>query len=169
MVFINKLKDIIKLFEESSREEIGIALFAYEQFICKGLKVKNKDIERLTEIFEYYDDRLSDDYPSLTNEALQESDKLISDYFTDNFKIKNDSHIINFNLSGRYMDTSYFDVEIKDKSGYPICDLKLNIKDSQTNSNYDKDSFNTTYNACKEIYKQMKTKDIKSMIDTFKL
>lgn len=167
MVFINKTKDIIKLFEESTREEIGIALFAYEQFICKGLKVKNKDLERLTKLFEYYDEKLSDDYPSLTNEALQETEQLINNYFFSD-SLKKDNHYINIESNGRYNNTSNFKVNISDKFGYPECEFRITIKDNQTNSNYDKDSFNTTYNACKEVYNLIKTKDIKSITDTFK-
>lgn len=168
MVFINKTKEIIKLFEESTREEIGIALFAYEQFISKGLKVKNKDLERLTKVFEFYDDRLSDDYPSLTNGALQESEQLINDYFFSN-SIKRDNHIINIESNYRDKNISHFKANINDKFGYPECEFRVAINDNQTNSNYDKDSFNATYNACKEVYNLMEKKDIKSITDTFKL
>lgn len=167
MVFINKTKDIIKLFEESTREEIGIALFAYEQFICKGLKVKNKDIERLTKLFEYYDEKLSDDYPSLTNEALQDSEQLIKNYFFSN-SLKRDNHIINVESAERDRNSTYFKVNICDKFGYPECDFRITISDNQTNSNYDKDSFNATYNTCKELNNLIKKKDIKSITDTFK-
>ena len=62
MVFIDKFRDIIKLFENSSRREIGISLLAYEEFISKGLKVNDEDLEKLTEVFDYYDEELSDDY-----------------------------------------------------------------------------------------------------------
>ena len=167
LVFINKTKDIIKLFEESTREEIGIALFAYEQFICKGLKVKNKDIERLTEIFEYYDEKLSDDYPSLTNEALQETEQLINDYFFSD-SLKRDNHIINIKLDGRFRKDTHFKVNMFDKFGYPEYEFGVAINDNRIKSNYNKDSFNTTYNACKEVYNLMKTSDIKSITDTFK-
>ena len=51
--FINKTKEILKLFEQCSRAEIGISLLAYEEFICKGLKLNDKDLERLTKIFNY--------------------------------------------------------------------------------------------------------------------
>lgn len=168
MVFIDRIKDIIKIFEECSREEIGISLFAYEEFICKGLKVSDKDLEKLTEVFNYYDEEFSDDYPSLTNEILQDSDRLISDYFKDNNRIVKDDHNIDINLSGRYKDTSYFDVEIKDKTGYPESELKFSVDDKSIKSDYGKDSFNTTYKACDKVYKEIKKMDIKSMLNTFK-
>lgn len=168
MVFIDRIKDIIKIFEECSREEIGISLFAYEKFICKGLKVSDKDLEKLTEIFNYYDDEFSDDYPSLTNEILQDSDRLISNYFKDNNKIIKDDYNIDINLSERYDDTSYFDVRVKDKFGYPESELRFSVDDKNIKSDYGKDSFNTTYKACEKVYKEIKNMDIKSMINTFK-
>lgn len=169
MVFIYKAKDIIKIFNDSSFREIGISLLAYEQFICKGLKVSDKDLERLTKIFDYYDNNLSNDYPSLTNEVLQSCDTLINDYFKDTYKIIKDDYKIDTNLTGRYKDTSYYDIEILDKTGYLVNNFKLTISDERTKSNYDKDSFNATYNACKEVNKEMKNKDIESLVNTFKL
>ena len=168
MVFIDRIKDIIKIFEECSREEIGISLLAYEEFICKGLKVSNKDLEKLKEIFNYYDEEFSDDYPSLTNEILQDSDKLINDYFKDNYKIIKDDRNIDIDLSGRYDNTAYFDVKVKDKFGYPESELKFSVEDKNIKSDYGKDSFNTTYKACEKVYKEIKKMDIKSMMNTFK-
>lgn len=169
MVFIDRIKDIIKIFEDCSREEIGISLFAYEEFICKGLKVSDKDLERLTEIFNYYDEIYSDDYPSLTNEILQDCDKLIGEYFFDTDTIRKDDLNLSINYSGRYYDDSIFNVEAYDKTGYPQGEFKFSISDKTTNSNYGKDSFNTTYNACKEVKNELKKRDIKSILDTFKL
>lgn len=168
MVFIDKIKDIIKIFEECSREEIGISLLTYEEFLCKGLKVSDKDLKRLTEIFNYYDNEFGDDYPSLTNEILQNSDRLISDYFKDSNKIIKDNHNIDINLSGRYENTSYFDVKVKDTFGYPESELKFSVEDKNIKSDYGKDSFNTTYKACEKVYKEIKNMDIKSMMNTFK-
>jgi len=168
LVFIDKIKDIIKIFEECSREEIGISLLAYEEFLCKGLKVSDKDLKRLTEIFNYYDNTYSDDYPSLTNEILQDSDMLISDYFRDNNKIIKDNHNIDIKLSGRHDNTSYFNVKVKDKFGYPESELKFSVEDKNIKSDYGKNSFNTTYKACEKVYKEIKNMDIKSMTNTFK-
>ena len=112
MVFIDKVKEIIKIFEDSSRQEIGISLFAYEEFICKGIKVSDKDLERLTKIFDYYNEEFSDGYPSLTNEVLQNVDILINDYFKDNDPVINDNYKITANLTGRYKNESYFDIEV---------------------------------------------------------
>lgn len=170
MVFIDKIKDIIKIFEDSSRRDIGISLLAYEEFICKGLKVSDKDLERLTKIFDYYDDELSDDYPSLTNEALQHSENLINDYFKDNDPVIKDEFKVSANLIDRYNDETYFDVEVSEKgTGYLYSNFKCTINDKSTNSNYYKDSFNAIYNACEEVNKKMKDLDIKSIINTFKL
>lgn len=168
MVFINRIKDIIKIFEECSREEIGISLFAYEEFLCKGLKVSDKDLKRLTEIFNYYDEVYSDDYPSLTNEILQESDKLIGEYFFDTNRIKKDNLNLQINYSGRYYDTSLFNVEAYDSTGYPQGEFRFSVSDKTTKSNSGKDSFNATYNACKEVQNELKKRDIKSMLNTFR-
>ena len=169
MVFIYKVKDIIKIFEECSRKDIGISLLAYEEFISKGLKVSDKDIERLTKVFDYYDDKLSNDYPSLTNESLQECDNLICDYFNETDTIIKDGYKININFSGRYKDTSCFDIEVADSTGYLVSNFKSTVNDKNIKSDYGKDSFNTIYNACEEVRKEIIKTDIKNMIDSFKL
>ena len=169
MVFIDKVKNIIKLFEDSSRRDIGISLLAYEQFISKGLKVSDKDLERLTKIFDYYDKELSDDFPSLTNEVLQNVDTLINNFFNDTKNIIKDEYKITANLSYWNNDTTNFDVEISDKTGYLYSNFKCSIDDKTTNSNYYKDSFNTIYNACEEVNKKINELDIKSILDTFRL
>ena len=170
MVFIDRIKDVIKIFEECSREEIGISLLAYEEFICKGLKVSDKDLERLTNIFEYYDEELSDDFPSLTNEALQNSDVLICDCLNDTNKLEKDGYEINIHWNGRSDNATSFDVEIVDKkTGVLESDINYNVKDEFINSDYGKDSFNTVYNAWEEVHKQMKKTDIKSITNTYKV
>lgn len=169
MVFIDKVKNIIKLFEDSSRRDIGISLLAYEQFTSKGLKISDKDLERLTKIFDYYDKELSDDFPSLTNEVLQNVDTLINNFFNDTKNIIKDEYKITANLSYWNNDTTNFDVEISDKTGYLYSNFKCSIDDKTTNSNYYKDSFNTIYNACEEVNKKINELDIKSILDTFRL
>lgn len=169
MVFIYKSKDLIKIFENSTREDIGIALLAYEEFLCKGLKVSSKDLEKLTKAFNYYDEKLSDDYPSLTNEALQDCDNLIVNYFSDNNNIKKDDYKFNMNFADVYKDSTSIDVEVVDKFGRTETELKFNVKDSSTNSNYSKDSFNTIYRACEKIQDQLEKADIKSILNTYKL
>lgn len=142
---------------------------AYEQFICKGLKVNNKDLQRLTEIFDYYDKKLSDDFPSLTNEALQDCETLIGDYFKDTKRIDIGNYNIQINLLGWIKDTSYFDVNVYDKTGYQESNYKTTVNDKQINSNYNIDSFNTIYNACEKVYDEAKEQYIESIINTFKL
>lgn len=142
---------------------------AYEQFICKGLKVNNKDLQRLTEIFDYYDTKLSDDFPSLTNEVLQDCETLIGDYFKDTKRIDIGNYNIQINLLGWIKDTSYFDVNVYDKTGYQESNYKTTVDDKQINSNYNIDSFNTIYNACKKVYDEVKEQYIESIINAFKL
>lgn len=170
MVFIDKFRDIIKLFENSSRREIGISLLAYEEFISKGLKVNDEDLEKLTEVFDYYDEELSDDYPSLTNEVLQNSDNLICDYLKDNNTIEKDGYKIDINLAGRSENGTSFNVEITDKqTGILEDEINYNVKDKFINSDYGKDSFNTIFNAYKEVQKQIEKTDLKSMLNNYKI
>lgn len=170
LVFIDKVKTLIKNFEESTREEIGIAILAYEEFISKGLKVSDKDLEKLTEIFGYYDEELSDDYPSLVNEALQDCDILITNYFSDEKFTDKDGYKINLNYAGNDNSSTSFEVEIVDnKTGILENRLNYNVNDSFTNSDFGKDSFNTIYNACEEVKKQIEKTDIKSILNTYKM
>ena len=170
MVFIDKFRDIIKLFENSSRREIGISLLAYEEFISKGLKVNDEDLEKLTEVFDYYDEELSDDYPSLTNEVLQNSDNLICDYLKDNNTIEKDGYKIDINLAGRSENGTSFNIEITDKqTGILEDELNYNVKDKFINSDYGKDSFNTIFNAYKELHKQIEKADLKSKLNNYKI
>ena len=170
MVFIDKFRDIIKLFENSSRREIGISLLAYEEFISKGLKVNDEDLEKLTEVFDYYDEEFSDNYPSLTNEVLQNSDNLICDYLKDNNTIEKDGYKIDINLAGRSENGTSFNVEISDKqTGILEDEINYNVKDKFINSDYGKDSFNTIFNAYKEVQKQIEKTDLKSMLNNYKI
>lgn len=165
LVFIDRVKQIIKLFEESSREDIGIALFAYEQFLCKGLKVNNTDLDRLKKVFNYYDENYSDEYPSLTNEALQNCHNLICNYFGDS--IEKDGYRFNIGLGSEYRDVTSFNVEVSDnKNGLVEMNYVCKVNNDP---NYKNDSFNTMYKACEEVKKQIDQKDIKSMLDTFTL
>lgn len=162
LVFINKTNEIIKLFESCTREEIGIALFAYEQFLCKGLKVSDKDLERLTEIFNYYDEELSDDFPSLTNDILQNADNLISEYFNDRKTISKDNYKVNANLIGNYDGLTHFEIAIlENKTGCLYNNFGLAVKDKSIKADYGKDSFNAIYNACEEVNKKVQDLDIK--------
>lgn len=170
MVFIDKFRDIIKLFENSSRREIGISLLAYEEFISKGLKVNDDDLEKLTEVFDYYDEELSDDYPSLTNVVLQNSDILICNYLNTNNTIEKDGYEIEINLAGRSENGTSFNVEITDKqTGSFEDEINYNIKDKFINSDYGKDSFNTIFKAYKEVQKQIEKTDLKSMLNNYKI
>ena len=170
MVFIDKFRDIIKLFENSSRREIGISLLAYEEFISKGLKVNDEDLEKLTEVFDYYDEGFSDNYPSLTNVVLQNSDILICNYLNTNNTIEKDGYEIEINLAGRSENGTSFNVEITDKqTGSFEDEINYNIKDKFINSDYGKDSFNTIFKAYKEVQKQIEKTDLKSMLNNYKI
>ena len=170
MVFIDKVRDIIKLFENSSRREIGISLLAYEEFISKGLKVNDEDLEKLTEVFDYYDEGFSDNYPSLTNVVLQNSDILICNYLNTNNTIEKDGYEIEINLAGRSENGTSFNVEITDKqTGSFEDEINYNIKDKFINSDYGKDSFNTIFKAYKEVQKQIEKTDLKSMLNNYKI
>ena len=170
MVFIDKVRDIIKLFENSSRREIGISLLAYEEFISKGLKVNDEDLEKLTEVFDYYDEEFSDNYPSLTNVVLQNSDILICNYLNTNNTIEKDGYEIEINLAGRSENGTSFNVEITDKqTGSFEDEINYNVKDKFINSDYGKDSFNTIFNAYKEVQKQIEKTDLKSMLNNYKI
>ena len=170
MVFIDKFRDIIKLFENSSRREIGISLLAYEEFISKGLKVNDEDLEKLTEVFDYYDEEFSDNYPSLTNVVLQNSDILICNYLNTNNTIEKDGYEIEINLAGRSENGTSFNVEITDKqTGSFEDEINYNVKDKFINSDYGKDSFNTIFNAYKEVQKQIEKTDLKSMLNNYKI
>ena len=170
MVFIDKVRDIIKLFENSSRREIGISLLAYEEFISKGLKVNDEDLEKLTEVFDYYDEEFSDNYPSLTNVVLQNSDILICNYLNTNNTIEKDGYEIEINLAGRSENGTSFNVEITDKqTGSFEDEINYNVKDKFINSDYGKDSFNTIFKAYKEVQKQIEKTDLKSMLNNYKI
>ena len=170
MVFIDKFRDIIKLFENSSRREIGISLLAYEEFISKGLKVNDEDLEKLTEVFDYYDEEFSDNYPSLTNVVLQNSDILICNYLNTNNTIEKDGYEIEINLAGRSENGTSFNVEITDKqTGSFEDEINYNVKDKFINSDYGKDSFNTIFKAYEEVQKQIEKTDLKSMLNNYKI
>ena len=174
MVFIDKFRDIIKLFENSSRREIGISLLAYEEFISKGLKVNDEDLEKLTEVFDYYDEEFSDNYPSLTNVVLQNSDILICNYLNNNntkgYLKYTLSEEIEINLAGRSENGTSFNVEITDKqTGSFEDEINYNVKDKFINSDYGKDSFNTIFKAYKEVQKQIEKTDLKSMLNNYKI
>ena len=154
--FLDKIKEIIEIFKESSRDEIGISLLAYEQFICKGLKLTDKDTKKLSDVFDFYNQKMSEDFPSLVNEALQNMDTLICNYFSgfekDRYKFR----------------ISYVGIIEKD-TGVFVDEITYTITDKFIGCNYDKDSFNTTFKACQEIRKQTEKNDIEKLLKTFKL
>ncbi len=152
MVFINKTEELVKTFQNYSRKEIGIALLAYEEFLCKGLKVSNTDLKRLENVFEFYDEKYSNDYPSLTNEVLQNSNTLICKYFSS--LVKDNQYGADINLLRQSNDSSCFDITIFDKhTGIPETYLPFEI--SHGNKRYDIDSFNTTYEVCNDLKEQV--------------
>ena len=167
MVFIDRIKDIVKLFEDSSREDIGIALLAYEEFICRDLKVTDKDISKLKEVFNYYDEKLSDDFPSLTNEALQDIDKLICDCFG---RFEKDGYNIKITYDKRNPDKSLtFDVSVIEKdTGNYVDEINYTISDKYINSDYSKDPFNTTIKACQEVKNKIKNANMEEILKSFK-
>lgn len=166
MVFIDKIKDIVKLFENSSREEIGIALLAYEEFICKDLKVTDEDLSNLTEVFNYYDKRLSDEFPSLTNEALQNSNDLICNCFG---RFEKDGYNIRITYDKRTSDSTCFDVSIIEKdTGNYVDEIDYTISDKYINCDYYKNPFNTTVKACQEVKNKVKNISMEELLKSFK-
>lgn len=163
MVFINKVKDIIKLFEESNRDEIGIALLAYEEFISKGLKVSDEDLTNLTDVFNYYDEEFSDDYPSLTNEVLQNCDELICNYFSDYEK---DGYKFNIQVGSISDETTSYEVEVSDKKT-GIIENEYRKSINNNGNDYGYDSFNTIFKTCKEVRNQIENKEIKDLLNNF--
>ena len=105
----------------------------------------------------------------MTNEVLQDCETLIGDYFKDTKKINIGNYNIQVDLLGWIKDTSYFDVNVYDKTGYQASSYKTTINDKQINSNYNMDSFNTIYNACEKVYDEIKKQDIESIINALKL
>lgn len=165
MVFIDKIKDIVKLFENSSREEIGIALLAYEEFICKGNKVTSKDLKKLEKVFKWYDEHWSDDCPSLTNRVLQDCDTLICNAN----EFEKDDYKFTFDYCRNNSSTSFV-VEVRDKkTGIIEDELHYEIKDSSTNSCYGKDSFNTMYNACEKVKNHIQEKNLNEILRSYKI
>ena len=165
--FLDKIKEIIEIFKESSRDEIGISLLAYEQFICKGLKLTDKDTKKLSDVFDFYNQKMSEDFPSLVNEALQNMDTLICNYFSG---FEKDRYKFRISYLQRNSDETLFDVGIIEKdTGVFVDEITYTITDKFIGCNYDKDSFNTTFKACQEIRKQTEKNDIEKLLKTFKL
>lgn len=166
MVFIDKIKDIVKLFENSSREEIGIALLAYEEFICKDLKVTNKDLSNLAKVFNYYDSRLSYDYPSLTNEALQNTNDLICNCFG---RFEKDGYNIKITYGNRNHDSTSLNVGVIEKdTGNYVDEIYYTISDKYINCDYSKNPFNTTIKACQEVKNKVKNINMEELLKSFK-
>ncbi len=165
MTFIDKIKEIIKLFESSTREEIGISLLAYEEFICKNNKVTDEDLKKLEKVFKWYDKHWSDDYPSLANKILQDSSMLICNANT----FEKDGHNFKFDYVRNDFSTS-FAIEVSDKSTGIIEDeLHYEVKDSSINSCYDENSFNTMYNACEKVKNHIQEKNINEILRSYKI
>ena len=148
MVFINRLEELIKLFEECSRSEIGTALLAFEEHICKGLDVGKEELKNLQEIFDYYDEYYSDHYPSLANEALQSSENLILEKFEDYTSIA--VNVINKQTGN--IENDFECIYNNEKLGYE-------------QDNY----FDLVYKSCKETRKQLDEKSIEEILKTYKL
>lgn len=165
MAFIDNIKEIIKLFEKSTREEIGISLLAYEEFICKGNKVTSKDLKKLEKVFKWYDEHWSDDCPSLTNRVLQDCDTLICNAN----EFEKDGYKFTFDYCRNNSSTSFV-VEVREKkTGIIVDELHYEVKDSSTNSCYEKDSFNTMYNACEKIKSHIQEKDLNEILRSYKI
>lgn len=167
MAFINKVKEIIKLFEESTREEIGISLLAYEEFICKGLKISDSKLKKLSDIFNYYDEHYSDEYPSLTNESLQNINDLICGYYS-NFE--KDGYNFKITYEDRTSDGTLLNVSVRENHSLILVDeLQYTVTDKRINCEYDKDPFNTMIRACQEVQKEIKKTNIEDILKSYKL
>lgn len=165
LAFIDNIKEIIKLFEKSTREEIGISLLAYEEFICKGNKITGKDLKKLEKVFKWYDEYCSDDCPSLTNRVLQDCDTLICNAN----EFEKDGYKFTFDYCRNNSSTSFV-VEVREKkTGIIEDELHYEVKDSSINSSYGKDSFNTMYNACEKIKSHIQEKDLNEILRSYKI
>ncbi len=165
MVFIDKVKEIIKLFEESTREEIGISLLAYEEFICKNDKVTNKDLKRLQNVFEYYDENYSDDFPSLTNKVLQDSDLLICETLA--FTKEDCKFQFEHSRNG---NSTTLNVSVKDKTnGFPLDELHYKVMDNSLNDRHSENYFNTIYSACEKVKNHIKENNLNEILKSHKI
>lgn len=163
LVFIYKAKDLIKIFESSTRKEIGIALLAFEKFICKGEQVNNKDIQRITNLFDYYDEYLSDSFPSLTNEVLQDHESLIIDYFNHN-KIHKEDYSLCIDSIQDFDDKASINVNIVDNTGKTETELIYFVKKEN-----EKNDFNSLYDTCEKVQNHLKKEKIDKIIGNYHL
>lgn len=167
MVFINRLEKLVKLFEECSRSEIGTALLAFEEHICKGLDVGKEELKSLQEIFDYYDESYSDHYPSLINEALESPENLILEKFGYYTK---DGYLIKFNI-GDSTDEDYTSIAvmvINQQTGNIENDFECVYSNEKLG--YEQDNyFDLVYKSCKETRKQLDEKSIEEILKTYKL
>lgn len=167
MVFINKVEKLIKQFKECSRSEIGTALLAFEEYVCKNLDVSNDELKRLQKIFDYYDEVYSDSYPSLLNSPLESVDTLILEKF--GYFIK-DGYKIKFNIgeSTDEFNTSISVAIINEKTG----DIEKDFECIYSNEKlgYESDNyFDLVFLACQETRKQLNDKNIEEILKTYKI
>lgn len=166
MVFINKLEELIKQFKDCSRSEIGTALLAYEEYLCKGLDVSNDDLKRLQEVFKYYDDNYSDDFPSLTNEALQYPKNIIINMFND---IEKDDYKFSFQVGSVNDNSTTIDVSMYNShSGNIERDFEYVYNNKALGINAD-NQLGLAFMACQETKKQLENKNVEELLETYKI
>ena len=166
MVFINRLQELINLFRTSSRSEIGIALLAYEEYLCKGLNVSSEALKNLQDIFDFYDERYSDEYPSLTNEVLQNPINVIFSMYGD---FEKDGHHFSFQLAHITNDTTSIEVIVSDsKTGYEENVLNFDF-DNKTLDSKNNDNLKTILLATIDIRKRLDKKPIEKILNSYNL
>lgn len=166
MVFINRSRELINLFKVCSRSEIGTALLAYEEYLCKDLDVSDEALKRLQDIFDFYDERYSDDYPSLANEVLQSPVNIIFDMFGD---FEKDGYNFDFHLGHLTDDTTSIEVVVSDRNtGYTENELDFDFENKTLDSN-NNDTLNIILKATQEVRKRLEKKPIEKIINSYNL
>lgn len=164
---IDKIKKIIKLFENSTRKDIGISLLAYEEYISKGIKITDDDLDKLSSVFDYYDKYYSDDYPNLINDPLQNINDLICECYGNFDK---DGYNFKINYEKRELDETTLGVIVREShSRIFITELQYKVSDKNINSIYDENPFLTTIKACKEVKNKILNTNVEDILKSYKL
>ena len=129
--------------------------------ICKGQKVDKKDINNLRNVFEYFDIKFGDDYPSLINDGLIDYPKLLENYFKDNIELEDSE--VNMRLFSISDNQLKVNSRVIDKNGFEVNNTFSYI------DNIEKESmcFKNLYNAFdkeKERILKDKSKEINNSI-----
>ena len=163
LVFIDKIKELINIFEKCSYYEIGPALLAFEEFICRGLEASDEDLMNLQELFCFYDENYSDQYPNLMNEKLSNCDVLISDLFG-NFE--KDGYTIELQTGSVTDTTTSIEVMVSNSAGITENEFQCFYDNKDLGVSPD-NYFGLIFRAFKETRKQLDNKNIEEIIKTY--